>query len=67
MYIYIWGKVQQNLYLRIAAAKGEGFVGTTMKMYVKKRKLKRMTDDEWEELEMKAVSTIQLFLSDEVN
>lgn len=38
-----------------------------MKMYGKKRKLERMTDDEWEELEMKAVSTIQLCLSDEVN
>ena len=38
---------------------GEGFVWKT-------KKLEKMIDDEWEELEMKIVSTIQLCLTDEL-
>uniref|UniRef100_A0A2N9H6T1 Integrase catalytic domain-containing protein n=1 Tax=Fagus sylvatica TaxID=28930 RepID=A0A2N9H6T1_FAGSY len=35
-------------------------------LYGKTKKPEKMTDDEWEELDMKAVSTIRLLLADEV-
>ena len=35
-------------------------------LYRKTKKPEKMTDDEWEELDMKAVSTIQLVLANEV-
>ena len=40
--------------------------GLVKALYGKTKKLEKMTDDEWEELDMKAVSTILLLLADEV-
>ena len=40
--------------------------GLVKALYGKARKPEMMTDDEWEELNMKAVSTIQLCLADEL-
>uniref|UniRef100_A0A2N9HA88 CCHC-type domain-containing protein n=1 Tax=Fagus sylvatica TaxID=28930 RepID=A0A2N9HA88_FAGSY len=40
--------------------------GLVKAFYGKTKKLEKMTDDEWEELDMKAVSTIRLLLADEV-
>uniref|UniRef100_A0A2N9IWT1 CCHC-type domain-containing protein n=1 Tax=Fagus sylvatica TaxID=28930 RepID=A0A2N9IWT1_FAGSY len=40
--------------------------GLVKALYGKTKKPEKMTDDEWEELDMKAVSTIRLLLADEV-
>jgi hypothetical protein len=40
--------------------------GLVKTFYGKMKKLEKMTEDEWEELEMRAVSTIRLCLVDEV-
>ena len=40
--------------------------GLVKALYGKARKPETMTDDEWEELDMKAVSTIRLCLADEL-
>ena len=40
--------------------------GLVKALYVKTKKPEKMTDDEWEELDMKAVSTIRLLLADDV-
>ena len=40
--------------------------GLVKALYRKIKKPEKMTDDEWEELDMKAVSTIRLLLVDEV-
>ena len=40
--------------------------GLVKALYGKARKPETMTDDEWEELDMKAVSTIQLCLADKL-
>ena len=40
--------------------------GLVKALYRKTKKPEKMTDDEWEELDMKAVSTIRLLLADEV-
>uniref|UniRef100_A0A2N9EGT6 CCHC-type domain-containing protein n=1 Tax=Fagus sylvatica TaxID=28930 RepID=A0A2N9EGT6_FAGSY len=41
--------------------------GLVKALYGKTKKPEKMTDDEWEELDMKAVSTIRLLLADEVH
>jgi hypothetical protein len=41
-------------------------LGLVKALYGKTKKSEKMTDDEWEELDMKAVSTIWLLLADEV-
>uniref|UniRef100_A0A2N9HW07 CCHC-type domain-containing protein n=1 Tax=Fagus sylvatica TaxID=28930 RepID=A0A2N9HW07_FAGSY len=51
------------------AKKGEGLLvqqGLVKALYGKTKKPEKMTDEEWEELDMKAVSTIRLLLADEV-
>uniref|UniRef100_A0A2N9H2E5 CCHC-type domain-containing protein n=1 Tax=Fagus sylvatica TaxID=28930 RepID=A0A2N9H2E5_FAGSY len=40
--------------------------GLVKALYGKTKKLEKMTDEEWEELDMKAVSTIRLLLADKV-
>uniref|UniRef100_A0A2N9FI38 Uncharacterized protein n=1 Tax=Fagus sylvatica TaxID=28930 RepID=A0A2N9FI38_FAGSY len=40
--------------------------GLVKALYGKTKKLEKMTDDKWEELDMKAVSTIRLLLADKV-
>ena len=40
--------------------------GLVTALYDKTKKLEKMTDDKWKKLNMKAVSTIQLLLADEV-
>jgi hypothetical protein len=40
--------------------------GLVKALYRKTKKPEKMTDEEWEELDMKAVSTIRLLLADEV-
>jgi hypothetical protein len=40
--------------------------GLVKALYGKTKKPEKMTDEEWEELDMKAVSTIRLLLADEV-
>jgi hypothetical protein len=40
--------------------------GLVQALYGKAKKLEKMTDDEWDELDMKVVSSIRLLLADEV-